>query len=927
MRLVAAVAALLRRLRVERGVAILLFVLIALTSFAVAAGPRLFNRVADAGIRYEAEHGTAIQRNLQFTIAGTLSATRDAPFGRVVDRGDSLRTRLPESIQRLIGETRFVVDAPRFGIADPPRFTTFVTLRQQDGIEEHVELTGGRWPVPIDPDLEADLPAPPAFEVVLSEAALATTGMQVGDRLAANVDANDPLLRNLFPRLSTAVEVVVVGTFIVPDALASYWYDDRGLADAAIGGTDDSPIAFATALFAPAAYADTLALGLPMRYRWRFFVDPARIDAGAIDILAADLRRVGAANATTGALRPGSTQFRSGLLGIVERYLDQRASSEAALSVAALGPLTVAAGAMGLIGVLIVRRRRGSLALARGRGASAGQLLVTQLWEGLLIAVPAAMVGLVAAIAVIPARPSELSSTGALLVSFGATALLLGATWPIARRARRDLERDDPPPALRLAPRRLMFEGLIVTLSLAAAWLLRERGVVTGQEGSETSFDPFLAAAPVLVGLSVGLLTLRLYPAPVRALGWLSARRRNLVPALGLRNLGRRPATGYLPVLILMLTVAIGTFSSIVGVSIERSQVDVSWRDVGADYRIEAAGRASLDPELDVAVIPGVEAVAAGLVAVDAPLSNGPGQRFTILLEAVDPAAYDEVLAGTPVELRMSPPFANAPVGPEAGTAAAPIPLVLSRRLPAGNERIPDGSLVEVGVRGQAMTFEVIGVRDGFPGIPASAPFAIAPYPSIAAAWRGQALQPNVLLLRAPASSGEAIRVSTSAAAVPPALVSRYERFAEMHDAPLVAAVTGGFVVALLLALAYAALAIIAVAILNLQQRSREVAFLRTLGTSDGQLAGLTIVEQGLPVVIALGVGVGLGFGLAWLLAPGIDLAAFSSPGATVLLEVDWAAITGVALMVVAVVVFAVGGSALFARRADLGHALRIGEQ
>ena len=87
MWLVAAVAALLRRLRAERGVAILLFVLIALTSFAVAAGPRLFNRVADEGIRYEAERGTAIQRNLQFTVAGTVSASQDAPFGRVVDRG------------------------------------------------------------------------------------------------------------------------------------------------------------------------------------------------------------------------------------------------------------------------------------------------------------------------------------------------------------------------------------------------------------------------------------------------------------------------------------------------------------------------------------------------------------------------------------------------------------------------------------------------------------------------------------------------------------------------------------------------------------------------------------------------------------------------------------------------------------------------
>ena len=46
MRLVSAVAALLRRLRVERGVVATVFAVVAITSFAVAAGPRLFNRVA-----------------------------------------------------------------------------------------------------------------------------------------------------------------------------------------------------------------------------------------------------------------------------------------------------------------------------------------------------------------------------------------------------------------------------------------------------------------------------------------------------------------------------------------------------------------------------------------------------------------------------------------------------------------------------------------------------------------------------------------------------------------------------------------------------------------------------------------------------------------------------------------------------------------
>ena len=112
-----------------------------------------------------------------------------------------------------------------------------------------------------------------------------------------------------------------------------------------------------------------------------------------------------------------------------------------------------------------------------------------------------------------------------------------------------------------------------------------------------------------------------------------------------------------------------------------------------------------------------------------------------------------------------------------------------------------------------------------------------------------------------------------------------------MRDAPLTAAVTSGFTVALLVAAAYAGLAIVAVVILHAQRRSREVGFLRTLGVTDRQVGLLTVVEHGLPLLLALVIGVALGIGLAWLIEPGLDLAAFSSPDTTVILQVDWASI------------------------------------
>src|SRR3990170_5109919 len=146
MRLLGAVAVLLRRIRAERGVAILLFVLVAVTSLVVAASPRLFDRVADAGLRYELDRATSTQRNLQFTTVDRIRAEEDDALANIADRGDDLMERLPESVGRLIEARGYVLDTTRFRLVDPPNYASLVTLRHQDGVEEHIQFEAGRPP-------------------------------------------------------------------------------------------------------------------------------------------------------------------------------------------------------------------------------------------------------------------------------------------------------------------------------------------------------------------------------------------------------------------------------------------------------------------------------------------------------------------------------------------------------------------------------------------------------------------------------------------------------------------------------------------------------------------------------------------------------------------------------------------------------------
>jgi hypothetical protein len=215
---------------------------------------------------------------------------------------------------------------------------------------------------------------------------------------------------------------------------------------------------------------------------------------------------------------------------------------------------------------------------------------------------------------------------------------------------------------------------------------------------------------------------------------------------------------------------------------------------------------------------------------------------------------------------------------------------------------------------------------DDFPGLPTSPTFVIAPLPSVVAAHDRGELRPSTVFLRAPADTGTAIAAALVAAGGSGALTSRHAMYAAVHDAPLVGAVGRGFILALAVAAAYAALAVVAVIALDASRRARESAFLRTLGLTDRQLVGLTVIEHAPPVSLALLIGIGLGLGVAWLLAPGLELAVFIDPGAPVVLEVDWGTVVAVVIAIVLVVALAIGASSWLGRRLDASQALRIGE-
>src|SRR6185295_20305487 len=140
-----AAAFLMRRLRAERGVLVLLVLLVAATSLIVAAAPRLYNSVADAGLRSILAETSVPRRNIALT-RDVPATPEDLTPEALRQQGADLTNQFDPAIQSVIESREVMVASPRFRVEPGPKFRTFVTLRSQSGVDDAIDLVAGRWP-------------------------------------------------------------------------------------------------------------------------------------------------------------------------------------------------------------------------------------------------------------------------------------------------------------------------------------------------------------------------------------------------------------------------------------------------------------------------------------------------------------------------------------------------------------------------------------------------------------------------------------------------------------------------------------------------------------------------------------------------------------------------------------------------------------
>ncbi|HWN22303.1 MAG TPA: hypothetical protein VNP93_10050 [Gaiellaceae bacterium] len=521
-----------------------LFLVVAVSTAAVASLPPLYANAQDDALHEEAARSSPRERDLEVVQAARL------PEAKLPETSAERLRTVPAALAGLVDDRTLLVETPLYtlySVGDSPTpvgTARFLTLRAHAGLDDHVHLVEGRRP---ETTTEGRL------EVALTAATAAALSVKVGDRLRIEPELRQPQFQSLNFDLLPAADLVVAG-IVDGEAADPYWFDDVRSLRPRIEETETQRLVFASGLIPLTAYGDLLAKTgtvMPLTYRWRYGVAAARLQASELDELEAAARSVElryGAVAETGSPVP---EARTGIGRIFERFREQQRVASASLSFAG-------AGFLGLALVVIVAAalaggaaQRRALTLARDRGGSVG---VAAALTALALVVPAALVGLAASTALTQSLDPAGIALG-LVLATGAAIAIAAVVAPraprpqdaVAAREQRDLR----------ARRRAALEATLVTVAIAGAVALRTR--TTAPEG----FDALAAVTPVLVVLAVGALALRLLPPVARLVGNRLRRRVDLAPTLALRRIERQGALGAPPLVVPLVAAAVATFASL----------------------------------------------------------------------------------------------------------------------------------------------------------------------------------------------------------------------------------------------------------------------------------------------------------------------------------------------------------------------------
>ncbi|HEX5395823.1 MAG TPA: ABC transporter permease, partial [Candidatus Limnocylindria bacterium] len=608
--------------------------IILLATTLLSAGLIYSGAVSQSGLRRSLLDADAVAANV--AVAARMNAAQYATADAVV------RSELAWSFEGIGVDVVGRGESDAFGLpgqAADADVTDLATLASYEQIEEHASLMSGTWP--------AAGSAP--VEVAVSSTTAALLDWSVGDELDL-ANRRDETFH---------LPIRIAGIFQPDDLTDAFWRNDPLLLN---GVTETSSYrTFGPLVVEPQTFRTQVALPSG-RAEWLAFpaFNELRID------------QIGSVGGRVTGLQ-GRIEGRLGdkpKLEVATRLPEILRDADRSLLVARTGvliltvQLAVLAGyALLLTAGLLIDQRRVETALLRSRGASTNQVATLALMEGVLLALPAVLIGpwlAAASLRILNAvgplaeirldLEPQVSMAAYLLAAIAGAACIVSLVFPAFTSARSlvDAAGSRGRQQRRGVAQRAGLDLALLAVAAIGFWQLRHYGgSITASVQGQIGLDPFLVAAPAIGLLAGAVLALRLIPLLAQLLDRAVGGTRGLVTSLGAWQVARRPLRYTRSALLLMLAIALGVFAVSYSRTWTDSQNDQAAFQVGADIAVT--------PDIRSDAIPG-SFLAAAYQSLDGVESLTPVSRRLMHLSRTTATgtllALDADRAGGIVDLR-----------------------------------------------------------------------------------------------------------------------------------------------------------------------------------------------------------------------------------------------------------------------------------
>ena len=584
---------------------LVLFAGILLAVSLLSSGVIFSNMLAEAALRHALTQATPEQANVWVRVFSGQDAP-PTPRGRAAHYRANVefsQDRIFERFKPYIKGQSRLMETSTFFFQGHPQLEVDNDIRPRGEVKymtglapERSEMVRGRWPYtgPDDGNLDSERPLEVAIDVLGSQ----LLALDVGDRMEAVPAASfrDP----------PPIEVEIVGVFQRDDRDDEYWYGT----EKAFSFHDDqwtiiplftSETAILRQIYEryPTLYTDVT---------WFYYLDREAIGAGQVDDLLDTLSLV--KYDVRSNLNNSSAGIR--LDRVLLEYKEQLLLARIPLFLILFLITGILAYFLALITGLVVKSRAVEISILKSRGATTSQVGLLAAVEGLMLSVPAVIIGPLLALGVVKVLgevffglggsedlatvPVVLTGNAYLVGLAGGligAVVLTGTTLLAARQGIVEFRQTGARPARTPFIHRYYLDLLLLGLIGLLWWQIQSRGAFLvrplGSRGLEIDYS--LLVGPVLLLLAVGLVVMRVFPIGVGVMARISE---PVAPAWlvqGLRHVSRDPVVPGSLVVLLMFATALGVIGSAFSSTLERSQRDRALYEAGAALRFEHAGR------------------------------------------------------------------------------------------------------------------------------------------------------------------------------------------------------------------------------------------------------------------------------------------------------------------------------------------------